>query len=59
MLTGSHKEKPMITVQDSQVRHKNAEVFLWFRVNPQTQLLDKILTVIQVNTLTVKELAQR
>tara|TARA_B110000285_G_C15075880_1_gene590708 strand:+ start:1097 stop:1246 length:150 start_codon:yes stop_codon:yes gene_type:complete len=49
----------MITVQDSQVRHKNAEVFLWFRVNPQTQLLDKILTVIQVNTLTVKELAQR
>lgn len=49
----------MITVEDSQGRHKNDEVFLWFRVNPQAQLVDKMLTVVQIRSLIVKELAQR
>ena len=49
----------MTPVQNSQVRHENAEVLLWPRVSPQTQSVDRIPTVVQVNTLILKELAKR
>jgi len=65
VLTEPAKEKPLITMSDSQGRHKNAEAFRWLRVSPRTQLEAKIplkiqiLKAIQINTLIVEELAQR
>ena len=42
-------------MEDSQARHKNAEVLRWFKVSPLARLEEKILMVIQTNTLRVKD----
>lgn len=59
MPTGRTEETPMTTVEDSQVRHKNAEVLRWFKVSPLARLEETTLMAIQTNTLIVKEQAQR
>ena len=50
MPTGRTKETPTTTAEDSQARHKNAEVLRWFKVSPPARL-EKILTAIQTNNI--------